>query len=393
MRIWLNPISMAAYKIAPSDVLAALQTSNVQVQAGSVEGTFQTVSIGGDMALHSVDDFKHLSIKKQGQHAVTLDDIAKVELGVSGDGHQMVLFNGKEAIFAAVSAMPDANPLVVVKHVIKYLPDLQRSLPKGMAVHTVFDSTTYISSALHEVMMTLGIALVVVMAVILCCLGSFRAVLIPVVAIPLSLIGVCFWMYLLGFSLNLLTLLAMVLAIGLVVDDAIVVVENIHRHLEKGESPFDAAIKGAREIAGPIIVMTLTLSAVFAPIGFVSGITGALFREFAFALAGSVLISGVVALTLSPMLCMTMLSQKTLHTRFSRLVDRLFGRIQHVYAGMLHQVMHCRIQVALVALVIVINIAVFYMLTPKELAPPGAMAENTTNPWSSCGANSLGVSI
>lgn len=368
MRIWLNPEYMAMYQISPTDIMQVLQASNVQAQAGKVEGTLQAIPISGGMALHNINDFKHLPIKKYGDHTVVLSDVAKVELGVLND-HHMVLYNGKRAQFTAISLMPDANPLVTIKRVLHALPSLRESMPTGMTVHTVYDATIYISSALHEVLLTLGIAVAIVVVVIVCCLGSWRAVLIPVIAIPLSLIGVCFLMYLLGFSLNLLTFLAMVLAIGLVVDDAIVVVENIHRYLEQGESPFNAAIKGAREIAGPIVVMTLTLAAVFAPIGFVSGITGTLFREFAFALAASVVISGVVALTLSPMLCMVMLNQQSLHSRFSRLIDHSFSRLQSMYETLLKSVMRCRVVVIVIALLVVINIAVFYMLTPNELAP------------------------
>lgn len=369
MRIWLDPLKMAAFRITPNEVMQALQKNNVQTQAGNVRGELLQFEVTGGTQLSTVKGFQNLVVKQQGPQLVYLRDIAKVELGSRDIIGKQVLFNGKHAYFVAVELGPDTNPLLAVEDVLKRLPSMQQSLPKGLTLRTLYNATEYIASALHEVVRTLLEAILIVVLVILCCLGSFRSVLIPVVAIPLSLIGVCFFMYLLGFSFNLLTFLAMVLAIGMVVDDAIVVVENIHRHMEEGEDAMKAAMHGAKEIAVPVVIMTLTLAAVFAPIGFVSGVTGVLFREFAFTLAGAVILSGVIALTLSPMLCSKVLSVKDNHTRFAEIVNGFFHRLAIQYKCVLLHVVRMRKLSILVALCVVANIVVFYVLTPKELAP------------------------
>src|SRR6185295_12365186 len=267
---------------------------NFQAAAGQAKGFFIVSNVSTNTDLRNLDQFKKMIFKSKDGGFVRIEDIATVELAAQSTDAS-VAFNGEHAIFIGVQATPQGNPLTLVKGVRALFPELERNLPPSMKMKVAYDSTKFIQSSIEAVL--------IVVVVIFLFLASFRSVIIPVVTIPLSLIGVCSLMLALGFSFNLLTLLAMVLAIGLVVDDAIVVVENIHRHLEEGKTPVQASLQGAREIVGPVISMTITLAAVYAPIGFLGGLTGSLFREFAFTLAGSVIVSGVVALTLSPMMC------------------------------------------------------------------------------------------
>ena len=298
MRIWLKPDRLAAHGISPLEVRTALVRNNSLAAVGATKGSMISVNLNAATDLHTVDEFKQLIIKKQNGAAIRIEDVADVVLGAE-NYNSSVNYGNSRAMFIGINVLPIANPLTVIKDVRKVLPDIEAQLPAGLKVDIPYDATAYITNAIDEVTSTLVEALLIVVVVIFLFLGSVRSVIIPVVAMPLSLIGSCFLMIVMGFSINLLTLLAMVLAIGLVVDDAIVVVENIHRHIEEGLSPLEASFKGAHELAGPVVAMTITLAAVYAPIGFQSGLTGTLFREFAFTLVGSVVISGIVALTLT----------------------------------------------------------------------------------------------
>ena len=285
MRLWLDPVRMAGRNVSPVDVSAAIAANNFQAAAGQSKGYFIVSNVSTNTDLTNLDQFKRMIVKAKDGGFVRMEDIATVELAAQSTDAS-VAFNGEHAIFIGVQATPQGNPLTLVKGVRALFPELERNLPPSMKMKVAYDSTKFIQSSIDEVEKTLGEAILIVVVVIFLFLASFRSVIIPVVTIPLSLIGVCSLMLAMGFSINLLTLLAMVLAIGLVVDDAIVVVENIHRHLEEGKPPVQAAMQGAREIVGPVISMTITLAAVYAPIGFLGGLTGALFREFAFTLAG-----------------------------------------------------------------------------------------------------------
>ncbi|CAL76323.1 Putative multidrug efflux transporter (RND family) [Bradyrhizobium sp. ORS 278] len=367
MRIWLNPEKMAGRNVSPTDVAAAIAANNFQSAAGQAKGYFIVSNITTNTGLTDVNQFKRMIVKAKDGGFVRMEDIATVELAAQSTDAS-VAFNGERAIFIGVDATPQGNPLNIVKGVRALFPDLQRNLPPSMKMKVAYDSTKFIQSSIDEVEHTLGEAVLIVIVVIFLFLASLRSVIIPVVTIPLSLVGVCTLMLALGFSINLLTLLAMVLAIGLVVDDAIVVVENIHRHLEEGKAPVQAALQGAREIVGPVISMTITLAAVYAPIGFLGGLTGSLFREFAFTLAGSVIVSGVIALTLSPMMCSVLLRSAE-EGRFARLVNRVFGAMTNWYGRKLDRSLDYRPVTALFALTILGLVGFLYMHTSKELAP------------------------
>ena len=350
MRLWLDPARMAGRNVSPNDVAAAIAANNFQAAAGQSKGFFIVSNVSANTDLQNLEQFKRMIVKSKDGGFVRIEDIATVELAAQSTDAS-VAFNGEHAIFIGVQVTPQGNPLTLVQGVRALFPELERNLPPSMKMKVAYDSTKFIQSSIDEVEKTLGEAVIIVVVVIFLFLASFRSVLIPVVTIPLSLIGVCSLMLAAGFSFNLLTLLAMVLAIGLVVDDAIVVVENIHRHLEEGKPPVQAAIVGAREIVGPVISMTITLAAVYAPIGFLGGLTGALFREFAFTLAGSVIVSGIIALTLSPMMCSVFLKSAE-EGRFAKLVNRVFGAITRGYGRMLDRSLDYRPITGLFALTI-----------------------------------------
>src|SRR5713226_1423187 len=331
MRLWLDPAQMASRGISAADVAAAVRANNYQSAPGQAKGYFTVTNISARTGLADVAQFKRMVVKSADGALVRLEDIARVDLGAQS-WSSSVMMNGQHAVFIGVQATPTGNPLSLVSGVRALFPEIQRNLPPSVKMQVAYDSTRFIQASIDEVKYSLGQAVVIVVVVIFLFLGSFRAVLIPVVTIPLSLIGAGIIMAALGFSLNLLTLLAMVLAIGLVVDDAIVVLENVYRHIEEGKSPAQAALIGAREIASPVISMTLTLAAVYTPIGFLGGVTGALFREFAFTLAGAVFVSGIVALTLSPVMSSFLLNRSTMEGRFARLVARVSARLTTVYA-------------------------------------------------------------
>ncbi len=368
MRVWLDPDKLAAYSLTPADVAAAIRANNYLAAVGATKGHNVAINIGAATDLHDTKGFQDIVVKHDGDSLVRLKDVSNVQLGAE-DYDSVVMYSGKEAIFIGISATPTANPLDTIDNVRKVIPSVQESLPKVLHMKVVYDATDYIRSSIHEVIRTIGEAGVIVLVVIFLFLGAFRSVAIPVVTIPLSLIGVVFVMLMLGYSINLLTLLAMVLAIGLVVDDAIVVVENIHRHIEEGYSPYDAAILGAREIAGPVIAMTLTLAAVYAPIGFLGGLTGALFTEFAFTLAGAVIISGIIALTLSPMMCSKLLASADQDSNLTKWLDHKFEALKQYYQRVLHRVLNFRPVIVVLVIFVLINCVALYVFSQKELAP------------------------
>src|SRR5438876_5417023 len=385
MRLWLDPAQMAARGISASDVAAAIRANNFQSAPGQAKGFFTITNIAARTGLADVDQFKRMVVKSANGALVRLEDIARVDLGAQS-WTSSVAMNGQHAVFIGVQATPTGNPLSLVAGVRALLPEIQRNLPPSVKMQVAYDSTRFIQASIDEVKSSLGQAVVIVVVVIFLFLGSFRAVLIPVVTIPLSLIGAGIIMAALGFSLNLLTLLAMVLAIGLVVDDAIVVLENVYRHIEAGKSPAQAALIGAREIAGPVISMTSTLAAVYAAIGFLGGVTGALFREFAFPLADTVIISGVVAVTLSPIMCSLLLSREMLHGRFVHLIDRVFSGLAQWYGRKLERSLDYRPVTALFATAVLASLVFMYMNTKAEFAPvedQGVLFALTKSPQSS----------
>src|ERR1044072_2159012 len=329
MRIWLKPEKMAALNISPSQVHDALAKNNYLSALGATKGSMVSVNLVANTALQTSEEFRQLVVKEEGGVVVRLGEIADVVLGAE-NYDQDVRFDGQSATFMRIWALPNTNTLYVIQHVRAALPDIQAQLPAGMTVGIPYDSTEYIKDAIDEVLKTLSETLLIVVLVIFLFLGSVRSLIIPVVAIPISLIGAVFLMLVAGFTINLLTLLAIVLSVGLVVDDAIVMVENIERHLHMGKQPHRAALDAARELVGPIIAMTITLAAVYAPIGIQGGLTGALFREFAFTLAGAVIVSGVVALTLSPMMGAKLLRAGATERGFAGWINRRFDGVRNV---------------------------------------------------------------
>ncbi len=371
MRIWLKPERMAAYGLSPSDVRKALASNNYLSALGSTKGTMTAVNLVANTSLTTVEEFRRLVVKNEGDVIVRIGDIADVELGAESYDED-VRFDNKSATFIGIWCLPSANALDVVRQVRETMPEIRKLLPPGMVAEIPYDSTRYIESAIHDVVKTLAETLTIVIVVIFLFLGSWRSVFITIVAIPISLVGVFFLMLLAGFTINLLTLLAVVLAVGLVVDDAIVVVENVERHLHKGLSPFDAAIVGARELFGPIIAMTITLAAVYTPVGLQGGLTGALFREFAFTLASAVLISGVLALTLSPMMSSKLLRKGMSDRGFAGWINRRFDRIREIYRGALTAAMKARPVIYTLAILVVLLFGLPFFLFVnrfKELAP------------------------
>jgi multidrug efflux pump len=334
MRIWLKPDRLAAFNISPNEVRQVLAANNFLSAIGHTKGSLVEVNLTANTDLKSVQDFKNLVVRQNGDQLIRLSDIADVILGAE-DYDSEVRFGGERAVFMGIWVLPNANSLDVVREVRKELADIQKDLPTGLTAKIAYDATQYISDALHEVIKTLVMTLAIVSVVIFLFLGSFRSVLIPLIAIPLSLIGAVFLMQVFGFTVNLLTLLAIVLAVGLVVDDAIVIVENVERHVREGKTPVEAALLGARELVGPVIAMTITLAAVYAPIAFQGGLTGSLFREFALTLAGAVFISGIVALTLSPVMSAALLRHDSEDRGLAGRINRNFERLKNFYGRVL----------------------------------------------------------
>jgi multidrug efflux pump len=368
MRIWLKPDKLAALNLTPAQVHAALQANNYLAAVGKTKGTMIAVNLVANTDLKTAEEFRSLVIRQDKGAIVRLGDIADVVLGAESYDDD-VRFSGQKATFMGVWPLPNANTLDVVKRVREAMPDIQGRLPAGMQAKIAYDATVYIESAIKDVLKTLSETLLIVIIVIFLFMGSLRTVIIPVVAIPISLIGAVFLMMLAGFTINLLTLLAIVLAVGLVVDDAIVMVENVERHLQEGENPLEAALKGARELVGPIIAMTITLAAVYTPIGIQGGLTGALFREFAFTLAGAVIVSGVVALTLSPMMSSKLLREGDAERGFAGWINRQFDRLRNFYMRVLGVTVRNRWAVIAFCSVIGLLWAPFLMFSKSELAP------------------------
>ena len=368
MRIWLSPVKMAAFNISPGDITQALLNNNYQTAAGKTKGEYVATAIDAATGLETVDGFKNIVIKLNQGKVVRLQEVADVELG-SADYESSVIFDGKPAIFVGIDSAPIANPLTVIQNVRKILPSMEKGYPPSLSGKIVYDATVYIKASIKDVIKTIVEASIIVIMVIFLFLGSLRTVVIPIVTIPLSLIGVLGIMLLLGYSINVLTLLALVLAIGMVVDDAIVVVENVYRHIEEGIAPIQAAINGAREIAMPIISMTITLAAVYAPIGLMGGLTGALFTEFAFTLASSVILSGVIALTLSPMMCSKLLTVDIGKSKIVHYIDTTFERLKNFYQRRLHSVLNYRPVTLVFAGIVLVSCVFLYTTSQQELAP------------------------
>jgi multidrug efflux pump len=368
MRIWLKPDQMAARGVSPSDVHDALSKNNYLSALGSTKGSMVSVNLVANTDLKTAGEFKQMVVKQQNGVVVRLGEIADVVLGAENYDSD-VRFNGESATFMGIWVLPTSNSLDVIKQVRDTIPGIREQLPTGMKVGIPYDSTAYIQDAINEVLHTLTETLLIVVVVIFLFLGSFRSVLIPIVAIPISLIGAVFLMLAAGFTINLLTLLAIVLSVGLVVDDAIVMVENVERHLQLGKTPFRAALDAARELVGPIIAMTITLAAVYTPVAIQGGLTGALFREFAFTLAGAVIVSGVVALTLSPMMASKLLRAGDTETGFAGLINRTFERGREFYIHVLSGTLRYRPVVLTFWAIVVLLIVPFYMFSQRELAP------------------------
>jgi len=368
IRIWLDPDRMAALKLSSAEVMASLRLNNFQSAAGEVKSDFYVYSTDINTGLKSVDEFLDLVIATRDNSLIKLRDIAEVSME-DGRISMSATADGNEAVLIGIDGTPRGNPLSIARKVRELMPELARNLPDTIQMKLLHDSTEVIKESMKEVVMTIMEATVIVLIVIFLFMGSFRAVLIPVVTIPLSLIGVSLVMQIFGFSINLMTLLAMVLAIGLVVDDAIVVVENVDRHIKEGETPFRAAIIGTREIALPVISMTITLAAVYSPIALLSGLTGALFKEFALTLAGAVVISGIIALTLSPMMSAFLLGSKKDPGKFESGVHRILDKLDAAYTRMLDAVLAKRLVFIVFALIVLVSLPFLFKITQSELAP------------------------
>jgi multidrug efflux pump len=370
MRIWLKPDKMAALNVSPAQVRQALASNNYLATVGSTKGALVQVNLTANTDLHSAAEFKRLVIRQHNDTVVRLEDVADVVLGAE-DYDTAVRQTGQTAVFMGMFPLPNANTIDVIKRVRVELDEIKKDLPTGLEASVGYDASEYIGNAIHEVTDTLVETLIIVVAVIFLFLGSMRSVLVPVMAIPVSLIGGVFLMQVFGFTLNLLTLLAIVLSVGIVVDDAIVMVENVERHLREGRTPREAALLGARELAGPVIAMTITLAAVYTPIGLQGGLTGALFREFALTLAGAVTISGIVAITLSPMMSAKLLRSAAEEERgFTGWVNHRFDRLRHGYGNLLARTLKMRPVMYGVWIIVGLCAIPMYMFSPQELAPP-----------------------
>src|SRR6202163_4123532 len=369
LRAWLDASKLAAHNVTAQDVFTALGNNNYLAAVGSSKGQMVTVDMTAGTDLHSVQEFRQLAIKQVGDSIVRLEDVAEVTLGAENYDLN-VAFSGKRSVFIGVKVAPQANILTVAQRVRKAFPELQSQLPTGVTGEIVYDSTEFINTSISEVVKTLLESLVIVTVVIFLFLGSLRAVIIPVIAMPLSLVGTFFVMLVLGYSINLLTLLALVLAIGLLVDDAIIVVENVDRHMrEEHRSPLDAALVAARELGGPILAMTVVLVAVYVPIGFQGGLTGALFTEFAFTLAGAVAISAVIALTLSPMMCSRFFNSEQESGRFVQFIDRQFDRVRGGYHRVLGSLLRTWVVLVVMGALLLAGTVYLFMTSKSEPAP------------------------
>ena len=368
MRIWLDRARMAAYNMTPQDIESALRRQNVEIPAGRIESVDREFSVLSETDLKTVSQFEDLILRQESGYPIRLKDVARVELGAA-DERRMTRFNGKNAVALGVVKQSTANPLDVSKAMQAVFPEIEQNLPDGMEINIAYDSSIFIDKSIKAVYHTIAEAVVLVALVVFFFLRTFRATIIPLVTIPISLIGACAMMFAFGFSINTLTLLAFVLAIGLVVDDAIVVLENIYRHIEEGKPPMDAAIIGAKEITFAVVAMTITLATVYAPISFMEGRTGRLFTEFALTLAGAVLVSGFVALTLTPMLCSRMLRHQEKHGWFYNFSEKFLNGLTQGYRRLLGLVMRVRPLILLMAVGVAALGGILFTLVPSELAP------------------------
>jgi multidrug efflux pump len=369
MRIWLKPEKMASRGISPSELREALARNNYLSALGRTKGSMVSVNLVANTDLRTPEEFRQLVVKEENGTVVRLGEVADVVLGAE-NYEEDVRFNGQTAVFMGVWVLPTANSLDVIRSVRAEMPEIEAQLPAGMKAGVPYDATEYIEDAIDEVLTTLSETLLIVIVVIFLFLGSLRAVIIPVVAIPISLVGAVFLMLVAGFTINLLTLLAIVLAVGLVVDDAIVMVENVERHMHEGLPPVRAAMTAARELVGPIVAMTITLAAVYTPLGIQGGLTGALFREFAFTLAGAVIVSGIVALTLSPMMGAKLLRAGGTERGFAGWINRRFETVRGLYGRVLAGTLRYRPVVLVLWAIVALLMVPFYLLSQRELAPP-----------------------
>jgi multidrug efflux pump len=368
MRVWLKQDRLAALGLSPSVVRTALEANNYLSAVGNTKGTLINVNLTANTDLRSKQEFEELVVRRDGNTVIRLKDVADIVLGAENYDEE-VRFSGQTATFMGVWALPNANSLDVISLVQETLPSIEAGLPRGMKLGVPYDSTEYIRDAINEVVKTLTETVIIVIVVISLFLGSLRSVLVPVVAIPLSLVGAAALMMLFGFSINLLTLLAIVLAVGLVVDDAIVMLENVERHVADGMEPVAAALKAGRELAGPIVAMTITLAVVYTPIAFQGGLTGTLFREFALTLAGAVFVSGIVALTLSPMMASRLVHKEVHPTKFKLFVEETFLKLKTGYEKILREALSSQVAILTGSAIFMVCIIPFYALSTKELAP------------------------
>src|SRR5215472_6725651 len=373
LRAWLDPAKLAAYGLTADDVNKALAANDFISSLGNTKGQMVQVNLTASTGLHSLDEFRDLVVKQANGAIVRLSDVSTVVLGAE-DYNTNITYNGQNSIAISIDIAPDANLVEVMKRIQDVFPQIRAQLPQGLEGAILYDASSFVNSAINEVESTILQTLLIVMLVVFAFLGSIRSVLIPIVAIPLSLVGAFIIMLGLGFSINLLSLLAMVLAIGLVVDDAIIVVENVHRHINEGGRPFEAALQAARELGGPIIAMTAVLVAVYLPIAFQGGLTGALFIEFAFTLVGTIVVSTIVALTLSPMMCSRLLKpypedDPGFQARIIRFIDRRFESLHNFYARRLNRTLEYIPVTVTFAVIVLLSIVGLWMTTQNELAP------------------------
>jgi multidrug efflux pump len=368
MRVWMDPVRMAALKVSAADIVNAIGAENYQSAAGQTRGNLVQTNVNAITDSADPEVFKRFIIRDEGANAVRLGDVAEVALGAE-NYDSLVMFDGVPSIYIGIQGTSDGNPLTTIKLVTAELNKIKNSFPPGLKVAIAYDSTEFIRASINEVIETLLLASVIVILVIFLFLGSFRSTLIPLVTIPLSIIGVLFYLQMMSFSINLLTLLAMVMAIGMLVDDAILVVENIYRHIGEGLRPFQAALVGAREIAKPVISTTIVLSVVYTPIGLLGGLTGVLFKEFAFTLVGTIIISTIIALTLSPMMCSRVLKPTVANNAYARFITRLFERWQHRYETFLAESLKTRSVTILFVVGILAMLISMFQFIQSELAP------------------------
>ncbi len=368
MRVWMDPVRMSAHKVSAADIVNVIGNENYQSAAGQTRGQLVQTDVNAVTDTGDPDIFSRFIIKDEGDNKVRLGDVAEIELGAE-NYDSLIMFDNVPSIYIGINGTTDGNPLTTIKLVTAELEKLKKSFPPGLNAAIAYDSTEFIEASINEVIFTLAQAALIVVIVIFLFLGSFRSTLIPLVTIPLSIIGVLFYMQIMGYSINLLTLLAMVMAIGLLVDDAILVVENIYRHIGEGLRPLHAALLGAREIAKPVIATTIVLCVVYAPIGLLGGLTGVLFKEFAFTLVGTIIISTIIALTLSPMMCSRLLKPTIANNAYARYVNNLFERMHLGYENLLASSLKTRSVTVIFIIGVVVMLVPMFMFTPNELAP------------------------